>query len=93
MPDRTHVYHQYTIRSRQREKIREFLKNNSIPSVVYYPFPLHLQEAFKDLGYRKGDLVESETAAQEVLSLPVYPELEPEKVRLIAEAVLSAVKG
>ncbi|GBE06678.1 MAG TPA: DegT/DnrJ/EryC1/StrS family aminotransferase [Nitrospirae bacterium] len=91
MPDRSHVFHQYTIRSPQREKIRESLKKSSISSVVYYPVPLHLQEAFKNLGYRKGDLVESETAAREVLSLPVYPELDPEKVRFIAEAVVKAL--
>lgn len=89
MPDRTHVYHQYTIRSPQRAKIKKTLEVNSISSVVYYPIPLHLQEAFKYLGHKENDFPESETASEEVLSLPIYPELEPEKVRFIAETILN----
>lgn len=89
----THVYHQYTIRSSQRDVIQKTLNDNSISSVVYYPVPLHLQDAFKHLGYRDGDLPESEAAAKEVLSLPIYPELEPNKVKLIAETVVKAVSG
>lgn len=93
MPDRIHVYHQYTIRSIKKAAIKKNLEGNSISSVVYYPIPLHLQDAFKYLGYKKNDFPESETAANEVLSLPIYPELEPEKVEFIAEAVLKAITG
>ncbi|MBI5409871.1 MAG: DegT/DnrJ/EryC1/StrS family aminotransferase [Nitrospirae bacterium] len=92
LPDRTHVYHQYTIRTPLREKVSRVLKDNNISSVVYYPVPLHMQEAFDYLGYKKGDLPESEAAAEEVLSIPVYPELEPEKAEFIAEVILKAVK-
>lgn len=93
MPDRIHVYHQYTIRSIKKAAIKKTLEGNSISSVVYYPIPLHLQDAFKYLGHKKNDFPESETAANEVLSLPIYPELEPEKVEFIAEAVLKAITG
>ena len=93
MPDRIHVYHQYTIRSIKKAAIKKNLEGNSISSVVYYPIPLHLQDAFKYLGHKKNDFPESETAANEVLSLPIYPELEREKVEFIADAVLNAIKG
>jgi dTDP-4-amino-4,6-dideoxygalactose transaminase len=91
--DRTHVYHQYTIRTPERNEVKKALEDNSISSVVYYPIPLHLQEAFKFLGHSIGDFPESETAANEVLSLPIYPEMEPDTAEIIAEAVLKTVKG
>ncbi len=87
-----HVYHQYTIRTRNRTKVIKALKENSISSVIYYPVPLHLQEAFRYLGYKKGDLPESESASKEVLSLPIYPELKPEKARFISHVILKALK-
>ncbi len=93
MPDRTHVYHQYTIRSPRKSEIKKALQDNSISSVIYYPIPLHLQDAFKYLGYKKNDFPESESAANEVLSLPIYPELEPEKVEFIAGTILKVFKG
>ncbi|MBI4688353.1 MAG: DegT/DnrJ/EryC1/StrS family aminotransferase [Nitrospirae bacterium] len=89
--DRTHVYHQYTIRSQKRAEIQSALKAENISSVVYYPIPLHLQPAFNYLGYKEGDLPETEKAAKEVLSLPVYPELEPKQAELIAETVIKVV--
>jgi dTDP-4-amino-4,6-dideoxygalactose transaminase len=88
-----HVYHQYTIRSAKREVITKILTERSIPFVVYYPAPLHLQGAFGYLGYKKNDFPVSESVSREVLSLPMYPELEPEKVRYIAETLVRAVKG
>jgi len=93
LQDRTHVYHQYTIRTPLRDGISMALKNKNISSVVYYPLSLHLQEAFQHLGHRKGDLPESEAAADEVLSIPIYPELEPEKAEYIAEVILKEIKG
>jgi len=79
-----HVYHQYTIRSGKRDKIQQKLKENGVSSVVYYPVPLHLQKALKFLDYRKGDFPVAEKAAREVLSLPMYPELEGEAIVKIA---------
>jgi len=92
MSDRMHVYQQYTIRTSRRREIRESFKDNLISSVIYYPVPLHLQKAFEYLGYKRGDFPESEAAAGEVLSLPIYPELEPEKVRFICDVILKTLK-
>jgi dTDP-4-amino-4,6-dideoxygalactose transaminase len=83
----THVYHQYTIRSPKRDEIQRRLREMNISSVVYYPIPLHLQEAVRCLGYDKGDFPIAEGAAAEVLSLPMYPELETSAVREIAEII------
>jgi dTDP-4-amino-4,6-dideoxygalactose transaminase len=91
--DRTHVYHQYTLRTRNRDRIASILRENSISSVVYYPVSLHMQEAFNYLGYKKGDLPESESAADEVLSIPIYPELEPDKAEYIGNVILKALKA
>jgi dTDP-4-amino-4,6-dideoxygalactose transaminase len=91
LQDRSHVYHQYTIRTSKRVQISKALQDNNIASVVYYPVPLHFQEAFNYLGYKAGDFPESESAAENVLSLPIYPELEPEKAKMIAEIILSAL--
>ena len=71
----THIFHQYTIRTKKRDTLRGYLKEKGIPAMIYYPLPLYLQPAFKYLGYKKGDFPETEKAAKEVLSLPIYPEL------------------
>ena len=70
-PNRTSVWAQYTIRTLDRDKIQSKLKNNGIPSAIYYPMPIHLQECFKYLKYKKGDFPEAEKASSEVLSLPI----------------------
>ncbi len=93
MEDRMHVYHQYTIRTPLRSTIKKTIGDHSISSVVYYPLSLHMQEAFKYLGYSEGDFPESEAAAREVLSLPIYPELEPATANFIAETVLKTLNG
>ena len=72
---RNHIFHQYTIRTKLRDKLQKYLKEKGIPTMIYYPLPLHLQPAFKYLAYKKGDFPEAEKTAEEVLSLPVYPEL------------------
>lgn len=86
-PGFTHVYHQYTIRSPKRDRIQKRLRERDISSVVYYPVPLHLQEAISFLGYRRGDFPVAERAALNVLSLPIYPELEESVVGLISDIV------
>ncbi len=82
-----HVFHQYTIMSLRRDEIQQRLKENGISSVIYYPAPLHLQKALKFLGYQKGDFPVAEKAAKEVLSLPMYPELEESVIINIAEII------
>jgi len=70
-----HVYNQFTIRSSRRDDLKAFLHSAGVPSEIYYPLCIHLQEAFTYLGHMPGDFPESEKASREVLSLPVYPEL------------------
>jgi len=86
-----HVYHQYTIMSHKRDEIQQKLKENGISSVVYYPVPLHLQKALKFLGYQKGDFPVTEKAAKEVLSLPMYPELEESAIIKISKIIKDIV--
>jgi dTDP-4-amino-4,6-dideoxygalactose transaminase len=86
-----HVYHQYTIRSPQRNQIQNRLREKGISSVVYYPVPLHLQEALEFLRYKMGDLPCAEKASREVLSLPIYPELKESVVKEIAEIIRDVV--
>lgn len=75
IPTGKHTFHQYTIRTKYRDKLQKYLGKNKIPTMIYYPIPLHLQPVFKYLGYKKGDFPEAEKAAKEVLSLPIYPEI------------------
>ena len=71
----THVYNQYVLRAKHRDALRTHLASCGIGTMVYYPRPLHAQPCFKDLGYRQGDFPEAERACEEVLAIPVYPEL------------------
>lgn len=83
-----HVYHQYTIELTDREQVREGLAKEGISSFVYYPNPVHLQQAYKDLGYKPGDLPVAEKIGARMLSLPVYPQLPDEDVKKVAAAVI-----
>ncbi|MBF0458824.1 MAG: DegT/DnrJ/EryC1/StrS family aminotransferase [Nitrospirae bacterium] len=83
----TSNYHQFTIRSPHRNKIKDALHEADVSSVVYYPVPMHLQKPLEQFGYRKGDFPVAETASEEVLSLPVYPGLSQEAIGRIAEVI------
>lgn len=80
----THVYHLYVIRAKQKNMLKDFLQTNGIGTAIHYPVPIHLIPAFKYLGYRRGDFPESEMAADEILSLPMYPELTDIEIKNIA---------
>jgi dTDP-4-amino-4,6-dideoxygalactose transaminase len=82
-----HIYNQYTIRAKARDGLRQFLKDQGIGTEIYYPLPLHLQECFRGLGYKKGDFPDAEEAAGAVLSLPVYPELSTAQKDYIVEKI------
>jgi len=86
-PRAEHVFHQYVIRAPRRDALREYLTAHSIGSEVYYPQPLHLQTSLSFLGYKKGDFPVSEKAAEEVLALPIYPELWVEELESVVDAI------
>lgn len=87
-----HVFHQYTIRLKNRDRVKETLDKTGVSSsMIYYPVPLHLQKAYAALGMKQGSLPVAEEAASEVLSLPMYPELTEEQIRTAAEAVIKAI--
>jgi dTDP-4-amino-4,6-dideoxygalactose transaminase len=86
-----HVFHQFTIRVEQRDALAQSLSERKIGSAVYYPVPLHLQPLYASLGHKAGDFPHAEHAAQEVLSLPMFPELRPEQITRVAEAVAEFV--
>jgi len=88
-----HVYHQYTIKTTKRARVIKALREKGISSVIYYPLPLHLQDAFRYLGYKRGDFPESERASRKVLSLPIYPELRVEEARFIARTIIDALSS
>jgi len=84
----SHTFHQYTIQvPEKRDELQKFLGNKGIPSMIYYPMPLHLQEAYKYLGYKKGEFPVSEKLSEQVLSLPMHTELTGEQLEYITSAI------
>ena len=87
-PGNVSIYHQYTVTLPERDKVQKFLAENQIGSAIFYPKPLHLQDCFAELGYKQDDLPVAERLCNEVLSLPVYPELTPSQIENVAATVL-----
>jgi UDP-2-acetamido-2-deoxy-ribo-hexuluronate aminotransferase len=86
----THIYHQYTLRVRggKRDELRKYLEANGIPSMIYYPGPLHMQEAYRFLGYAGDDFPVTSSLCSEVISLPMHPDMEKEQIGFITVKVL-----
>ena len=81
------VYHLYVIRVERRDELRAFLHDQGIATGIHYPIPIHLQPAYQGLGYRRGDFAVSERCAEQILSLPMYPELETGAIAYVADSI------
>lgn len=86
----THIFHQYTIKVRNglRDELKKYLQEHNIPSMVYYPGPLHMQKAYSYLGYGENDFPVTTRLCREVLSLPVHTEMEHDQLKYITDTVL-----
>jgi len=87
--DAIHVYHQYVVRSKRRDALREFLREKGIGTLIHYPVPVHRQPAYQGRLRCFGSMVNTDRIVKEILSLPIYPELELSKVRQVAETIVS----
>jgi len=89
----TPVYHQCVVRVARRDELQKHLSDSGISTAVYYPLPLHLQECFTDLGYRRGSFPHAESACDEVLALPLFPELSEQQQQQVIAAVTEFMHG
>lgn len=88
-PEGEHVHHLYVVRSDDRDSLREHLAHQGVATGIHYPVPIHLQPAYRSLGYRPGDFPVAERLADEILSLPMYPELPADAIERVADVVRS----
>jgi len=87
-PNNLSIYHQYTVKAPERDRLKKYLTEKQIASAVFYPKPLHLQRCFAYLGYKQGSFPIAERLAGQVLSLPIYPELKNEQIEYVAKTIL-----
>ena len=89
LPFTKHVYHLFVIRTKKRDSLKNYLEKKGIATGIHYPVPIHLVPSFKSLGYKEGDFPESEKAAKEILSLPMFPELKDSEIVKVAQEINS----
>ena len=89
LPFTKHVYHLFVIRTKKRDLLKNYLEKKGIATGIHYPVPIHLVPSFKSLGYKEGDFPESEKAAKEILSLPMFPELKDSEIVKVAQEINS----
>jgi dTDP-4-amino-4,6-dideoxygalactose transaminase len=90
--NRSHIFHLYVVQTENRAAIQESLNQRGIATGIHYPIPIHLQEACKDLGYRRGDFPVTEEAATRILSLPIFPELTAQQREFVVETLLQSAR-
>jgi len=86
-PGNTHVYHVYAVLSSRRDELQEFLAGRGVPTIIYYPLPLHLQKVYAGLGHHAGDFPAAEAVSKMILPLPIYPELTDDQVNYVIHIV------
>jgi dTDP-4-amino-4,6-dideoxygalactose transaminase len=91
-PGDVHVWHVYVVRVPERDRVLAALRDAGIGAGVHYPIPLHLQGAFRDLGHRRGEFPVAEAAADEILSLPMFPHITAEQQQRVADALVKALR-
>lgn len=92
-PNYNHVFHLYVIRAKKRDELAKYLFKKGISTVMHYPIPIHLQPAYKDLGYKKGDFPVAEKLADEILSLPMFPQLKIAEIKYICQTIKAFYRG
>ena len=87
----THVFHQYTLKIKhgKRDALKKYLEENGVPTMIYYPVPLHLQKAYKKEGFGEGSFLITEELSKQVLSLPIHTEMSAQQIKYISESVLT----
>jgi dTDP-4-amino-4,6-dideoxygalactose transaminase len=84
----THIFHVYAVLSEKRDELQKFLTDRGVPTLIYYPLPLHLQKLYSNLGFKAGDFPVAEDISKKILPLPMYPELTDEQVDYVCKTIL-----